>query len=148
MAQCIERGLQTKGLLVRFPVRAHAWVTGQVPSRWRGRGDHTLMFLSLSFSLPSPLKINLKKKKSYSFALQLGTSSLTGLLAFGHSVPLSLLQEWVGALLGPGDASPTWMGTRSQRWGVSRGCVPPWAPACGTPFQCSTAHGSGPLHGD
>ena len=26
-------GLQTKGLPVLFPVRAHAWVTSQVPSR-------------------------------------------------------------------------------------------------------------------
>ena len=28
----LSAGLQTKGLLVRFPVRAHAWVVGQVPS--------------------------------------------------------------------------------------------------------------------
>ena len=55
----LSAGLQTKGLPVRFPVRAHAWVVGQVPSRGHMRGNHTLMFLSLSFSLPSPLsKIN------------------------------------------------------------------------------------------
>ena len=47
-------GLGTKRLLVRFPVRAQAWVVGQVPSRGRVRGNHTLMFLSLSFSFPSP----------------------------------------------------------------------------------------------
>ena len=47
--------LRPKGSLVRFPVRAHAWVAGQVPSRGRARGNHTLMFLSLSFSLPSPV---------------------------------------------------------------------------------------------
>ena len=34
--------------------RAHAWVAGQVPSRGRTRGNHTLLFLSLSFSIPSP----------------------------------------------------------------------------------------------
>ena len=51
----LSTGLQTKGLLVRFPVRAHAWVAGQVPSRGHVRGNHTLMFLSLSFSLPPPL---------------------------------------------------------------------------------------------
>ena len=51
---------------VWFPVRAHAWVVGQVPSRGHVRGNHTLMFLSLSFSFPSSLsenKHNLKKKK-------------------------------------------------------------------------------------
>ena len=32
VAQWIEHGLQTKGALVRFPVRAYAWVAGQVPS--------------------------------------------------------------------------------------------------------------------
>ena len=51
----LNTSLQTKGLLVQFPVRAHAWVAGQVPSRGRSRSNHTLMFLSLSFSFPSPL---------------------------------------------------------------------------------------------
>ena len=45
-------GLCTKRLPVRFPVRAHIWVTGQVPSRGCARGNHTLMFPSLSPSLP------------------------------------------------------------------------------------------------
>ena len=27
----LSAGLRTKGLLVQFPVRAHAWVAGQVP---------------------------------------------------------------------------------------------------------------------
>ena len=54
----LSAGQQSKGSLVRFPVRAHAWVSGQVPSTGCTRGNHTLMFLSLSFSLPSPLKIN------------------------------------------------------------------------------------------
>ena len=51
-------GLQTKGSLVQFPVRAHAWVAGQVPSGGCARGNHTLMFLSLSPSFPLSLKIN------------------------------------------------------------------------------------------
>ena len=51
VAQWIERGLGTKGSLVGFPVRAHAWVVGQVPSGGHVRGNHTLMFLSLLFSL-------------------------------------------------------------------------------------------------
>ena len=51
-------GLGTKGSPVRFPVRAHVWVAGQVPSGRRVRGNHTLIFLSLPFSLPSPLSKN------------------------------------------------------------------------------------------
>ena len=58
VAQWIKRGLQTKGSLVRFPVRAHAWVAGQLPIGGHVRGNHTLMFLSLSFSLPNPLYKN------------------------------------------------------------------------------------------
>ena len=38
---------EPKGCRVWFPVRAHAWVEGQVPSRGRMRSNHTLMFLSL-----------------------------------------------------------------------------------------------------
>ena len=44
----LSAGLRTKGSLVQFPVRAHAWVVGQVPSGGHTRGKHTLMFLSLS----------------------------------------------------------------------------------------------------
>ena len=43
------RACEPKGF--PFPVRAHAWVVGQVPSRGCARGNHTYMFLSLSFSL-------------------------------------------------------------------------------------------------
>ena len=46
--------LQTKGSLVQFLVRAHAWVVSQDPSRGCERGNHTLMF----FSLLSPLSKN------------------------------------------------------------------------------------------
>ena len=52
----IGLNLQTEGSLVQFPVRAHAWVVGQVPSAGHRKGNHTLMCLSLSFSLPSPTK--------------------------------------------------------------------------------------------
>ena len=48
VAQWIEHGLQIKGSLVQFLVRAHAWVAGQVPSGGHVTGNHTLMFLSLS----------------------------------------------------------------------------------------------------
>ena len=44
--------------LVGFPVRAHAWVVGHIPSRGRVRGNHTLIFLSLSSSFPFSLKRN------------------------------------------------------------------------------------------
>ena len=40
---------------VQFPVRAHAWVVGQIPSRGCMRGNHTLMFLPVTlFLLPLP----------------------------------------------------------------------------------------------
>ena len=56
-------GLRTKALLVRFPVRAHAWVVGHVPSRGRVRGNHTLMFSLPSPFLPFSLKINKQNLK-------------------------------------------------------------------------------------
>ena len=56
----LRTGLQTRGSQVQFPVRAHAWVAGHVPSRGHIRGNHTLMSPSLSPSLPLALKINLK----------------------------------------------------------------------------------------
>ena len=55
----LSTGLWTKGSPVQFPVRAHAWVVGQIPSWECVKGNHTLMFLSLSFSVPSLLS---KKK--------------------------------------------------------------------------------------
>ena len=54
----LSTGLQTKGLQVRFPVKVHAWVSGQVLSSGCVKGSHTLMFLSLSVSLPSSLSKN------------------------------------------------------------------------------------------
>ena len=47
----LSAGLRTKGSPVLYPVRAHAWVASQVPSKGYMRGNLTLMFLSLSFSL-------------------------------------------------------------------------------------------------
>ena len=56
----LSAGLQIKKLQVQFPVRAHAWVTGQVPSRGRVQEatTHCCFFPSLSPSLPLSLKIN------------------------------------------------------------------------------------------
>ena len=53
VAQWIEHCLQIKGSPVQFPVRPHAWVAAQVPSRGHVRGNHILMFLSL-FLPPFP----------------------------------------------------------------------------------------------
>ena len=50
VAQWMEHWPGNPGSPVRFPVRAHAWVVSQVPSRGHMRGNHK--FLSLSFSLP------------------------------------------------------------------------------------------------
>ena len=54
----LSASLRSKGSLVLFPVRTHAWVVSQAPSGGRTRGNHTLMFLSLSFSLSTTLKLN------------------------------------------------------------------------------------------
>ena len=51
VAQWIEHGLQTKESSVQFPVRAHAWVAGHVPSGDHMRGNQTLIFLSPSLPL-------------------------------------------------------------------------------------------------
>ena len=50
----LSAGLRAKGSLIWLPVKAHAWVVGQVPSKGCVRGNHTLMFWSLSVSLPPP----------------------------------------------------------------------------------------------
>ena len=71
----LSTGLRTKGSLVGFPVAAHAWVVGQVPSGGHKRQPYT--DISLSFSLPSPLtknklikslKKNESRKNGYFFA--------------------------------------------------------------------------------
>ena len=54
----LSASLQNKGLPVRFPVRAHAWVVGHIPSGGHVRVNHTLIFLSLSYSFPSSLSKN------------------------------------------------------------------------------------------
>ena len=54
----LSASLWTERSLVRFPVRAHAWVAGQVREATNWCISCTLMFLSLSFSLPSPLSKN------------------------------------------------------------------------------------------
>ena len=54
----LSAGLQMEGSPVPVPVRAHAWVVVQVPSRGRTRGNHRLMFLSSFSSLPLSLKTN------------------------------------------------------------------------------------------
>ena len=52
VAQWVGHRPQTEGWQVGFPVRAHAWVVGQVPGRGCMRSNHTLMFLSLFPSFP------------------------------------------------------------------------------------------------
>ena len=56
VAQWIERRPVNQWVTVQFPVRAHAWVAGQVPSRGCVRGNHTMMFPSRK-----------KKKKPFIF---------------------------------------------------------------------------------
>ena len=53
VAQWLSAGPRIRGSLVRFPVRAPAWVAGQIPSEGHVTGNHTLMFPpSLYLSLP------------------------------------------------------------------------------------------------
>ena len=66
----LSAGLRTQKSLVPFPVRAHAWVAGQVPSGGRMRGNHTLIFLSLSFSFPFSLSKNKFKKNFFKMLSQ------------------------------------------------------------------------------
>ena len=54
--------LLIKGSLVQFLVRAHAWISGQVPSRGHVRGNHTLMLFSLS-SLFSENEWNQRRRR-------------------------------------------------------------------------------------
>ena len=62
----LSAGPRTERSLVCFPVRAHAWVAGQVPGWGRARGNQSfcfMVFLSLTPSLPlSKNKYNLKEK--------------------------------------------------------------------------------------
>ena len=56
----LSAGLQTRRSRVQFPVGAHAWVAGQVPSWGCGKGNQSVYLLHmdvslLSFSLPSSL---------------------------------------------------------------------------------------------
>ena len=62
-AQWIEYRLWNKGSPVQFPVRAHAWVGGQVPSGGYVRGNHTSIF---SPSLTPSLPLGSKNKYCYS----------------------------------------------------------------------------------
>ena len=56
----LSASLQIKGSLVRFPVRAHAWVAGQVPTRVAQEGTTYGCFSpSLFLSLPLSLKLNI-----------------------------------------------------------------------------------------
>ena len=45
-------GLQTRRLQVRFPVRARAWVVGQVLSWGYARGNQLISLLHINVSLP------------------------------------------------------------------------------------------------
>ena len=54
----LSASLQGRVSPVQSPVRAQAWVVGQVPGGRHVGGSHTLAFLSLSSSLPSPVSKN------------------------------------------------------------------------------------------
>ena len=72
-------GLRTKGSPVQFPVRSHAWVTGQVPSRGYSRGNHILIFPFLSCLLSFPLS---KRYDNWLIQLSYITTKLNSSLIF------------------------------------------------------------------
>ena len=84
----LSAGLRTKRSPVRFPVRAHAWAAGQVPSWGHARGNWQPIDVSLtqqcfSVSLPVSLKIKKRiKKKNPALALD------SGWLSWLESYPL------------------------------------------------------------
>ena len=57
VAQWIEQGPANQRSPVQFPVRAHGWVAGQVPSQGCRRGNKHID-VPLPLSLPSPLSRN------------------------------------------------------------------------------------------
>ena len=59
----LSAGLQTERSPVQFLVRAHAWVTGQVPSGGRARGNQSMYLLHITVSLPLFLPSHLSKSK-------------------------------------------------------------------------------------
>ena len=48
----LSAGLRTERSPVRFPVRARAWVVGQVPAQGRVRGNQLMYLLYINVSLP------------------------------------------------------------------------------------------------
>ena len=54
LLSAFSKGLQTKGSLVQFPVKARDWIAGQVPSRGQERQTHIGVSLPLFLlSFPS-----------------------------------------------------------------------------------------------
>ena len=62
----LSAGLRTKRSPVRFPVRAHAWAAGQVPSWGHAGGNWQPIDVSLTqqcFSVSLSLSLKIKKKR-------------------------------------------------------------------------------------
>ena len=100
----LSAGLQTKGLPVEFPVRAHAQVAGQVPSKRCKRGNN-MMFFSLPFSLPSPLSNNKEikyqknRKMGRKFPLPIHTHPLLKFQIPQRKCYIENTQSWRGLAL-------------------------------------------------
>ena len=102
----MSTGLRTKGSPVQFPVRAHAWVAGQVPSWGRARGNlwmyllHIGVCLPLCPSIPSP---KTKIKKNFKIWAKKGGADTVplkdmGTFSFEHSSVSPLSQPSSKAL--------------------------------------------------
>ena len=87
----LSASLQTKGLLVQFPVRAHAWIAGQVSGgRVYERQPH--IDVSLSPSLPPSLPIRLKINKIFK------KTKKCQFFRYTHEVPKSV-KNWPRLLI-------------------------------------------------
>ena len=97
----LSAALWTKGLLVRFPIKAHHRGVCQVPSRAHARGNHTLMFPSLSPSLPLSLKINQSLNTSFFKIKEQRGIEIHGVLQCSCTEHLYCWPYWVVSMIYP-----------------------------------------------
>ena len=112
--------------------------------------SHSLTLMHLVQS-----SVSLGTGGSWYGTLELGASSLSGLLAFECSEPLAWVPAWTGALMGPEDVRPTRgldppeVGSLLLEAGSNSGKLPPWAPAPRTQRSSAAQHMvPGQLRGD
>ena len=120
----LSAGLRTKGSVVWFPVRAHAWVAGRVPGSGCVRGNQSMCLSHIKVSLPRFLppfpflwkwinKIFIKKRSNKLSRQKLDTTQMPinkriGKLWCIHT--MGTTQQWKGKRLLT--YTTTWMNLR------------------------------------